>query len=70
MQILKTTHQISLLTQIFSQILVFKGLGIIDNGNFSISLIPVSTNIDSVSSEINLNSLKLVKLFQVVSKLI
>jgi len=34
-------------------------LGIIDNGNFSISLIPVSTNIDSVSSEINLNSLSI-----------
>ena len=34
-------------------------LGIIDNGNFSISLIPVSTNIESVSSEINLNSLQI-----------
>ena len=34
-------------------------LGIIENGNFSISLIPVSTNINSVSSEINLNSLQI-----------
>ena len=34
-------------------------LGIIDDGNFSISLTPVSTNIESVSSEINLNSLQI-----------
>ena len=34
-------------------------LGIIDNGNFSISILPVSSNIESTSSTININSLEI-----------